>query len=383
MVAEYGSGDHGKDGRRRDQRQGSVLTPPRIAITYDWLTSFGGAERVLHELHGLFPSAPIFTSVHTPEALPPETRGWDVRPSVLQHLPFARRYSRALLPLMPFAFSQFDLADYDVVITVSSAFSKGVRSGTGGVNLCYCLTPPRYLWTPDADARLSTLGALAEPGLAVLRAMDLRAAAKVDRFIAISATVRDRIRRTYGRDADVIFPPVDTDRIQPSGGHPDDFYLVVSRLVRQKRIDVAVDACTLLGRPLMVVGSGPELPRLRRAAGTTVRFLGHLPDAEVFALYARCRAFLFPGFEDFGLTPVEAQAAGRPVVAFRRGGAAETVTDGETGVLFDEQTPHALAAAMVRLDGLSLDPADCRRNALRFSADVFRTAMAGAVASVA
>jgi glycosyltransferase involved in cell wall biosynthesis len=298
-------------------------------------------------------------------------------------MPFARRYSRAYLPLMPFAFASADFDDYDVVLSVSSVFSKNVSVRSGATHLCYCLTPPRYLWNTEADARASRFGAVAAPAIALLRDMDLRAADKVDRFIAISETVRDRIRNTYGRESQVIFPPVETDAIRPSGKPPEDFYLVVSRLVWHKRIDLAVRACTELGRELKVVGSGPELRALQRIAGPTVHFLGPLPDAEVFDLYARCRAFLFPGIEDFGITPVEAQAAGRPVVALGRGGALETVVSGRTGVFFEELSAAALANAIVALDSLSLDPANCRQNALRFSADVFRDAMRAAVQTAA
>jgi glycosyltransferase involved in cell wall biosynthesis len=213
--------------------------------------------------------------------------------------------------------------------------------------------------------------------------MDLAAARKVDQFIGISETVRTRIRETYGREAEVIFPPVDTDRIQPSGAPSEDFYLVVSRLVRQKRVDLAVEACTRLGRRLVVVGDGPELPGLRALAGPTVSFVGALPDAEVFSLYARCRALLFSGLEDFGITPVEAQAAGRPVVAYGRGGTTETVISGVTGVLFEEQSPQSMADAMLSLEGMALDSAACRANALRFSAHRFREAISNAVMAAA
>jgi glycosyltransferase involved in cell wall biosynthesis len=336
---------------------------------------------VLQELHGLFPAAPIYTSVHDPAGLPPAMQGWDIRSSALQRIPGAKRFSRALLPLMPWAFARLDLEGYDLVITVSSAFSKGVRTRPGAINLCYCLTPPRYLWTPDADSRAAALGAVARPLVARLQRQDMEAAERVHRFVAISETVRERIGRIYDRESQVIYPPVDTERIQPSGAEPEDFYLVVSRLVRQKRIDLAVEACRTLRRPLVVVGAGPERARLERMAGPTVRFTGALPDAQVFDLYRRCRAFLFPGIEDFGLTPVEAQAAGRPVVALGLGGAAETVKDGETGVLFPEQTASSLMAGVTALDGLRIDPDACRRNAVRFSRAVFRRAISDIVMS--
>ena len=309
-------------------------------------------------------------------------RQWDVRPSVLQRFPLVRHYSRALLPLMPRAFDRFDLSSFDVVITVSSAFSKNVRTKNGTTNLCYCLTPPRYLWDLS-DQYFAGGGArmLASPAIRWLRAVDRRAADRVHTFLAISETVASRVQRAYGRTATVIFPPVETDRVRPSGNAPEDFYLVVARLVPYKRIDLAIAACNKLGRRLVVVGTGPDRRRLAALAGPTITLLGSLPDDEVAALYARCRAFLFPGFEDFGITPVEAQAAGRPVIAFGAGGAAETVVEGVTGVQFREQTVDALVNAIERADTLSFDPARCRANALRFDARVFRERIEAVVAT--
>ena len=348
------------------------MSEPRVAITTDWLTSFGGAERVLHHLRLLYPSAPIFTSVFEPARLPVELRTWDVRSTFLQRFPLVRYYSRLLLPLMPAAFDQLDLRDYDVVITASSAFSKNVRVASGARNVCYCHTPPRYLWDLTDQYLSITARTVAGPTLRWLREADRRASQRVDEFVANSSTVAERIRRAYGREARVIFPPVDTDRIQPNGRPAEDFYLVVSRFVPYKRVDLAVAACTRLGRKLVVVGTGPETARLRAAAGPTVSFTGALTDEAVADLYARCRAFVFPGFEDFGIAPVEAQAAGRPVIAFGAGGATETVVDGQTGVFFHEQTVDALVRAIEQLENTEFDPAVCRANAMRFDATIFR-----------
>jgi glycosyltransferase involved in cell wall biosynthesis len=212
-----------------------------------------------------------------------------------------------------------------------------------------------------------------------LRRADLAAASRVDEFITISNTVAERVRRTYSRSATVIYPPVDCDWVRPDGSSPDDYYLIVSRLVRYKRVDLAIDACNRLKRRLLIVGSGPEAGRLRAKAGPTIEFLGRRSDGEVATLYARCKAFLFPGFEDFGITPLEAQAAGRPVVAFGRGGATETVVDQQTGVLFAEQSVESLVEAIERLDRLSLSQVDCRENAMRFDVTVFRQRMSAAV----
>jgi len=349
---------------------------PRVAITTDWLTSFGGGERVVEQLVGLYPSAPVYTSVFDPSGVPDRLRSWDVRPSALQRLPGARRYSRALLPLMPWAFRQFDFSRYDVVITASSAFSKSIETRGGTKNICYCHTPPRYIWdlTREYTARLP-LSSAAGPMINWLRQRDQIAARQVHRFVANSAYVAERIGRAYGRTATIVHPPVDTDRIRPSGSPAEDFFLVVARLVPYKRIDLAVRACGVLNRKLVIVGTGPEERRLRAIAGPTVQFCGALPDSAVGPLYARCKAFLFPGCEDFGISAVEAQSAGRPVIAFGRGGAIETVVDGSTGVLFDEQSVDGLIAAIERLDHTEIDPAACRRNAIRFDASIFQTGM--------
>jgi glycosyltransferase involved in cell wall biosynthesis len=353
----------------------------RIAITTDWMDAFGGAERVLMELHKMYPDAPIYTTVHDPSALPPEMQGWDVRTSFIQRLPLIRRRHITFLPLMPLAFEQFDLSDFDLVITTNSACAKGIITPPGTANLCYCYTPCRYLWdlyheyTRDHPARW-----LFAPMAHWMRTWDRLAADRVDHFVAISNEVSRRIQRHYRRDSEVIYPPVDVARIRPNQRPPEDFYLVVSRLVSYKRLDLAVEAANLLGRRLVVVGSGPERKRLEALAGPTVEFRGALDDASIADLYARCRAFLFPGLEDFGITPVEAQAAGRPVIAYNRGGAAETVLDGITGIHFEEQVVEALVEAIERAERMDFDPARCRRNAERFAASEFRKRIGEAVA---
>jgi glycosyltransferase involved in cell wall biosynthesis len=334
----------------------------------------------LQQLHILYPTAPIFTSVFDPSAVPEDLRTWDVRPSFLQRLPFIRRYSRATLPLMPLAFDRFDSDPYDVVISVSAAFAKNVRRPVSGSTICYCLTPPRYLWDLHDEY---VNGRLDRPLLEMmahwLRRADLAAVKRVDRFITNSETVAERVRRTYSRQATVIYSPVDCAWVRPDGLPPDDYYLVVSRLVRYKRIDLAIEACNKLKRRLRVVGSGPEIAKLQAKAGPTIEFLGQRDDAEVANLYTRCKAFLFPGFEDFGITPLEAQAAGRPVIAFGRGGATETVVDQVTGILFSEQSVEALIDAIEGLDRTSIAPTACRENAMRFDVSVFRQDMSAAV----
>jgi glycosyltransferase involved in cell wall biosynthesis len=347
----------------------------RVAITTDWLNPVGGAERVLAELHGMFPEAPIYISTYHPSHLSAEMREWDLRPSFLQRLPaLVRKRYQLLLPLMPMAFEEFDLREYDLVLTTNSACAKGVITTPDTVNVCYCYTPCRYLWDLYHDyARESPVRPLFAPVAHWLRMWDRLAADRVDHFVAISHEVAGRIQRHYRRDAEVVHPPVDVDRFTVESGKPDDYYLVVSRLVPYKRVDLAVQAATRLGRRLLVVGDGPERRRLETLAGPTVEFLGRREDQEIATLYARCRALIFPGWEDFGIVPVEAQAAGRPVVAFGRGGATETVVDGRTGVLFDAQTVEAVVAAMLTLERSEIDPHVCRRNAERFDASRFRS----------
>jgi glycosyltransferase involved in cell wall biosynthesis len=318
--------------------------------------------------------------VFDPTAVPDALRSWDVRPSFLQRLPFVTRYSRATLPLMPLAFDRFNLESYDVVISVSGAFAKNVRRPSSGSTVCYCLTPPRYIWDMHDEY---VRGRLDRPLLDIaahwLRRADLAAASRVDQFITNSQTVAERVRRTYLRPATVIYSPVDCAWVRPDGSPPDDYYLVVSRLVRYKRVDLAIAACNRLKRRLVIVGAGPEAARLRAKAGPTIEFVGQRSDGDVATLYARCKALLFPGFEDFGITPLEAQAAGRPVVAFGRGGATETVVDQVTGVLFHEQSVDALVDAIERLDRLSVPQTVCRENAMRFDVSVFRQRMSAAI----
>lgn len=352
----------------------------KVAITTDWMDTFGGAERVLIQLHEMFPEAPIYTTVHDPAVLPQVMHGWDVRTSFIQRIPLVRRSHFRFLPLMPMAFEQFDFTEYDLVLTTNSACAKGVITRPGTLNICYCYTPCRYIWDLYPEyTRGKRSKALIAPVAHWLRMWDRISADRVDHFIAISDEIAGRIRRHYGRHAEVIYPPVDVERITPNVAAPEDFYLVVARLVAYKRIDVAVAAANQLRRRLVVVGDGPERRRLEAMAGPTVEFMGRRDDEEIADLYARCRAFLFPGFEDFGIAPVEAQAAGRPVIAFGAGGARETVVDGKTGVLFPAQTPEALVAGILRFENSTLDPVVCRRNAERFSAARFRMKLRQAI----
>lgn len=352
----------------------------KVALVTDWMDTYGGGERVLYELHRMFPDAPIYTAVYDERKTLPALRRAKVVTSFIQRIPLVRRSHMAFLPLMPMAFEEFDFSAFDLVISASSACAKGIVTRPGTLHVCFCHTPCRYIWDLYPEY---TRGKLARPFFAPvahwLRMWDRVSSDRVDHFVANSREVAGRIRRHYRRDSEVIYPPVDTDAIRPNGRPAEDFYLVVSRLVGYKRVDLAVQAATRLGRRLVVVGRGPELKRLRALAGPTVELRGWVDDAEVASLYARCRGFLFPGLEDFGIAPVEVQAAGRPVVAYARGGALETVVDGVTGVLFEEQTVESLADAILRLEAMETDPALCRRNAERFGAPEFRRRMLAAI----
>jgi glycosyltransferase involved in cell wall biosynthesis len=353
----------------------------KVAITYDWLNQFGGGERVLLELHALFPDAPVFTTVHAPDRLPDRMRGLDVRTSFLQRIPYARRRHQPFFPLMPLAFESFDLSEYDLVLSASSACAKGVIPATGATHICYCFSPCRYLWDLYHEYTANRWSKpLIAPVAHWMRLWDQTSSDRVDHFVGISHEVASRIRRHYRRESEVIYPPVDVDRFTPSSRPADDYYLVVSRMVPYKRIDLAIEAANRLGRRLVVVGDGPERKRLESIAGPTVELRGRLPDDEIRELYARCRAFIFPGFDDFGIAPVEAQAAGRPVIAYGRGGAMETVVHGATGVLFEEQTVDAVAEAMLELDRAHCDPTLCRRNAERFDRREFRRRIQASIA---
>jgi glycosyltransferase involved in cell wall biosynthesis len=341
---------------------------------HDYLNQSGGAERVLGALHRLFPDAPIFTTIVDRRVLWPDLRDADIRTSWMQRLPGVLRHFRRYLLCYPFAIESLELGEYDLVISSSSAFAKGVRTRTDAVHVCYCHNPMRFVWEYDRYVRRERLGWITRSVLPVairwLRRWDLRAAQRPTLLIANSSVVADRIRRYYGRASTVVFPPVTIAAgALPAG--PGEYYLIVSRLNPYKRIDLAVDAFTRLGLPLVIVGDGPDRPELERRAGPNVRFRGALPDAELATCYARCRGLVLPGEEDFGLVPLEANGAGRPVVAFHAGGALDTVVSGRTGVFFHEQSVPALCDAVARCEATSWDPAVIRAHAQQFSEAVF------------
>ncbi len=355
----------------------------RVALVHDWLTGMRGGERVLEEMTRLYPDADLFTLVHVPGVTSDAIESRTIRTSFLSALPGIARHYRAWLPLFPYAIERFDLSGYDLVLSCSHAVAKGVRTPREAPHLCYCLTPMRYVW----DQQQAYLGrgarrALAAPLAAYLRRFDRSTSGpdRVDRFVAISHAVKDRIARHYGRPSEVVHPPVDTERIRPNGRDPDDFYLLVGGFVPYKREDLALEAFRRLGSRLVVAGDGPLRARLEARAASNVEFVGRLCDDDLADRYARCRALVHPQEEDFGIAAVEAQAAGRPVIAFGRGGACDTVRpltgteENPTGVWFDRQEPDALAAAVGHFEKheARFDRRGIRRWAEGFSRDRFR-----------
>ena len=349
------------------------VSAPKVALVASWLNQYGGAERCLEVAHELFPTAPVFTSTYWPAAMPPAYRTWDIRVSFLDKIPIANQ--RLFLPLYPFAFESLDLRGYDCVLSMTSAFAHGVRLAPGTPHFCYLFTPARFLWNYRDYVERERIGRLPRAVLplfiARLREWDRRAAQRVTQFIAISELVQKRIRASYQRDAAIIYPPVDVDRFTVSNTH-DNFFLVLSRLVPYKRIDLAVQAFNELGLPLVIAGDGRDRARLEAIAKSNIKFIGHVSDAERCDLLERCRAFVFPGEEDFGITPLEAGASGKPVIAFGSGGALETIIPGVTGEFFREPSAQSLAAILATFDDCKYDPLAIRTHAEKFSTAVFK-----------
>jgi len=348
----------------------------KLALAHDWLNQIGGAEDVLNVLARQFPGSPVYTSMYAPSAMPPHYQDWDIRALWLDKLPAIHRRHQIYLPLYPLAWGNLRLADYDVVLSNKSGFCHGLRFDARALHICYCLTPTRYVWQLDEYLAGEGLGKAPErllrPLVAWLRRWDYAAAQRVSHFIAISSAVQARIRNYYKRESTIIHPPVDTSRFQPSSvDEVQDYYLIVSRLVPYKRIDLAVRAASELGLPLKVAGSGRDLARLKSLAGETVEFLGFVPDVDLPKLMAQCRALLFPGLEDFGISPVQAQAAGRPVIAYRGGGALDTIIEGATGAFFDRLTVDSLMAVWRNFDAFAYNPQQIRSQAQRFDTKSF------------
>lgn len=360
----------------------SSFSHPRVAIVHEWFTSMRGGEKCVEALCEVFPDATLFALVHAKGSVSPAIERMPIHTSFIQGLPGGVENYRHYLPLFPSAVRRFDLNGFDIVISSNHCAAKGVRTPASALHICYCYTPMRYIWGQYDEyfgpgrAGLATRVAM-RVVRGYLRRWDVRTAVNPHRFIAISENVRCRIRDIYHRDSDLIYPPVETAALALSR-RDDGYFLMVSALVPYKRVDLAVEAFNRIGDRLIVVGDGPEAARLRGMAKPNVEFTGWLPDSRVRELYGGCAGVIFPGEEDFGIVPVEAIACGKPVVAFAKGGALETVLDTPslaTGVLFKEQTVEALIGAIRECKERTFDPEALRRFALGFDREIYKARM--------
>jgi len=354
----------------------------RVAIVHEWFTSMRGGEKCVEALCEVFPGADVYALLHLPGTVTPTIERALAGTSFVQHLPAARTQYRRYLPLFPFAVRQFDLRAYDLVISSNHCVAKGARVPLNTLHICYCHTPMRYIWgMHDEYFGKGRSDFITRAGMSLfvgaLRRWDLATAAHPHAFVANSENVRKRVRQIYQRDADVIYPPVDTSHFTLSS-RDDGYYLIVSALVPYKAIDLAIMAFNQTGDRLVIVGDGPEVGRLRKIAGPRIRFEGWQPDETLREYYGACRGVIFPGEEDFGIVPLEAMASGKPVLALGRGGALETVIDSgglRTGVLFKEQTVESLTMGLTTLKQTAFDPAALRRHALTFDREVYKEKM--------
>lgn len=352
----------------------------KAALVHEYLNQYGGAERVLQVLCSMMPDAPVYTTLYDERMTGRVFEGQTIRTSFIQRLPLAVRWHHAYSPLMPLAMEQFDLSAFDTVLSVSASFAKGVITHPWTRHVCYCLTPPRFLWDDSQRfiRRFSyplPLGRLAPLALSYLRIWDRQAAERVDEWVAISSVVRRRIQKYYGKDATVVHPPVNMAKFPLATDQPGQYWLMVGRLVAYKNFDLAIQAFNRLGWPLMIVGTGVEGKRLRAMAKPNITFLGQVDDQRLSELYRESAGVVFPQEEDFGIVPLEAMASGRPVVALRRGGATETVIDKITGLFFEEESAQALGDAVDRASRMKWLPQLCRGQAERFDIPVFRSKM--------
>lgn len=349
----------------------------KVALVHDYLNQMGGAERVVLALHEIFPDAPIYTSIYDPKRVDAAFQKIDVRTTFMQKFPFVTKHHQPYLPFYPFAMESLDLRGYDLVLSSSSAFGKGVITKPETLHICYCHTPMRWCWNYEEYVEREKLGRVARSILPFivsgLRVWDQMSANRVDYFIANSPIVAERIRKYYRRESIVIPPPVEASRFpfDPTI-RTGDYFLTLCRLVPYKRVDLAIKACNKLQLPLVVIGEGRDLDQLKRIAGPTIHFMGKLSDEKVIYYLTHCRAFLSPGEEDFGITPVEAQACGRPVIAYGAGGALASIIDGVTGTFFREQTVDSLMETLASFDERRFDSNVIRNHALEFDTPRFK-----------
>ncbi len=347
----------------------------KVAIVYDRLNKWGGAERVLLALHKIFPEAPLFTSVYSKDGTA-WADSFDVKPSFLQNLKFMQKHNEMLALLMPVSFESFNFDEYDLVISVTSESANGIITKPGTLHVCYCLTPTRYLWSGyDEYFRGGFMKTMSLPALKYLRRWDKLSSSRPDDYIAISTEVKNRIKKFYDKDSEIIFPPVMIDQKVLKKEKSEDFYLLVSRLSRlsyYKKVDLAIDAFNKTGLNLKIVGSGPLEKKLKKNARSNIEFLGHLTDDALSYYYEKCKALVFPGLEDFGLVMAEAQLFGKPVIAYGAGGALDIVKDGKTGKLFYKQETDVLVNALKSFDESVYNKRDIQESAKRFSFEKFK-----------
>lgn len=348
----------------------------KVAIVHEWFSGIGGSEKVVKAFHELFPDAPIHVFIHNKDNMPEEYNKMDIRTSYLQKIPFAKTRYQNLLPLMPHAVEQYDLSEYDLVISSSTCCAKGVITKADTLHICYCHTPMRYGWDlyhQYIGEKSKLMQWIISFQMHKIRLWDKLSADRVDYFVANANNVAKRIQKNYRRDSKVIYPPVDTDFYTPSDKN-GEYYLIVSRLVGYKRVDLAIEAFNELGLPLVIIGGGLEHKKYKSIAKNNISLLGKLSDEEMREYYRGCRAFIFAGEEDFGITPVEAQACGNPVIAYGKGGTLETVIDRQTGIFFYEQSVESLKEAVLKMEQSysNFDKSVIRQNALRFSVERFK-----------
>jgi len=348
----------------------------KIAIVADWLTNYGGAERVISAFHDLFPDAPIFTTLYKPKAMRELGNLKNIHTSWLQKIPFAKH--QWLLAQMPTAVEMFDLDEFDVVLSSSHSVAKGVITKPETLHVCYCHTPMRYAWESwDLETRIKRFPRILHPlirqQIKWIRRWDYAAAQRVDDYIANSKYTQNQIKKYYHRESTIIHPPVDTHFFKPVVHPKNDYYLAAGRLIPYKRFDLVVEAFNHLKKPLKVVGTGPDYKKIQRLAGNTIEILGEVPNETLAELYANCKAFLFPQIEDAGIVPLEAMASGRPVIALNKGGSLDSIIDGVTGVFFENQSIPDLMGAICKFETLEFDPMIIRKHAEQFDIGIFKT----------
>ena len=357
----------------------------RIAFVHEYLNQFGGAERTLAVLAEMFPSAPIYTLLYDEKATRGLFKDRVVKTSFLQKFPGAVNHHEWYPLLMPLAVEQFDFSGLDVIISVSASFAKGIITKPTTRHICYCLTPPRFLW--DNSQKFGkdfgfppVIRFASQPLISYLRLWDHSAADRVDEFWRISNFVGKRIQKYYHQPSKLIYPPVDTAKFSMAIESPKEYFLMVGRLVSYKKFDVAIRAFNELKLPLKIIGTGPEIGRLKALAKSNIEFLGQVSDNKLAQYYRDAKALIFPQEEDFGIVPLESMASGRPIIAYRGGGAEETIIEGETGIFFDNQTPEAIVAAVKKFDDKKFSPTFCRNQAEKFNVNQFKKNVLSALA---